>query len=77
MTENLVWDLILNRFGPNLVPKIFFVDFTSTRCYTLSKAIIVCNSNENYGTKLEKMAKKLILGLILTLLAQKCFSDFC
>ena len=62
MTENLVWDLILTHFGPNLVPKIFFVDFTSTRCYTLSKAIIVCNSNENYGTKLEKMAKKTSFG---------------
>ena len=37
-------------FGPFL-PKfnlqIFFVGFTSTRCYTLSQAIIACNFKEN------------------------------
>ena len=39
--------MILTRFAPNLVPKIFFVGFTSTRSYTLLQAIIVCNFKEN------------------------------
>ena len=35
------------NFGPNLVPKNLFVGFTSTRCYALLQAIIVCNFKEN------------------------------
>ena len=45
-----------------LAPKISFVNFTSTRCYKLLKTIIVCNFNENYWTRLEKMAKKSSFG---------------
>ena len=33
-------------FDPNLDHKIFFEDFTSTRCYTLLHAIIVYNFKE-------------------------------
>ena len=40
----------------------FFMDFTSTRCYTLSQAIIVWNFKENVWSKLEKMAKNVVLG---------------
>ena len=36
-------------------PKILFVGFTSSRCYTLLQAIIVCNFKDN--TKLTKTAK--------------------
>ena len=63
-------ELILVQFGQNLVPKKFFVGFTTTRCYKLLQAIIVCNFKENYWTKLEKIAKKLVSGLILVTLAQ-------
>ena len=38
------------HFGPNLVLIFFFFfffDFTSTRCYTLLEAIIVCTFKEN------------------------------
>ena len=34
-------------FDPNLVPKIFFMAFTSTRYYTLLQAIIVFNFKKN------------------------------
>ena len=42
--------------------KFFFMGFTSTRCYTLLQAIIVCNFKENKWTKPEKMAKNLVSG---------------
>ena len=70
MGENLDLGLILAHFGPNLVPKIFFVGFTSTRCYVLLQAIIVSNFKENQCTKLEKIAKNLVSGLILAPLTQ-------
>ena len=38
---------ILAGYGPNLVPKNFFVGFTSTRSYGLLQAIIVCNFKGN------------------------------
>ena len=38
---------ILACFGPNLVPKIFFVGLTSTRFYTLLQTTIACNFKEN------------------------------
>ena len=44
-------------FLPNLRPKFFFIDFTSTRCLTLSQAIIVCNFKENIWSKFKQMAK--------------------
>ena len=53
-----------------LFPKNSFVNFTSTRCYKLLKTIIVCNFNENYSTRLEKMAKNLVLDPVLAPLAQ-------
>ena len=66
MGKNPDLGLILTCFGPNLVPpKKFFVGFTSTRCYVLFQAIIVCNFKENQCTKLGKMAKNLVSGLIL------------
>ena len=34
-------------FNPNLDPEIFFVDFSSTRCYALLQAMIICNFKEN------------------------------
>ena len=45
--KKLILGLILTRFGPNVVPKNLFVGFTSTRCYALLQAIIVCNFKEN------------------------------
>ena len=45
--KNLILGLILVHFGPNLVPQFFFRGFTSTGCYTLLQAIIVCNFKEN------------------------------
>ena len=47
MGKKLILGLILACFGPNLVPKNLFVDFTSTRCYALLQAIIVCKFKEN------------------------------
>ena len=47
MAENLVLDPTLARFGPNLILKIRFVRFTSTRCYKLLQAIVVRNFKEN------------------------------
>ena len=43
MAKNLVSGQILSRFGPSN----FFVGSTSTRCYTLFQAIIVCSSKKN------------------------------
>ena len=40
-------------------PKIFFVNFSSTRCETLLQAIILCNLKENVWSKLKKMVKTL------------------
>ena len=62
MTKNLILGLILTCFGKNLVPKLVFVGFTSTTCYTLLQVIIVCNFKENQQTKSEKMAKKPYFG---------------
>ena len=48
MVKKLILGLILARFNPNLAPPIFFfVGFTSTKCYTLLEAIIICNFMEN------------------------------
>ena len=58
----LDFDPFWTKFGP---PKKIFVGFTSTRCYVLFQAIIVCNFKENQCTKLGKMAKNLVSGLIL------------
>ena len=56
------------KFGPQFF--LFFVGATSIRCYTLLQTIIVCNFKENQRTKLEKMAKNLVLGPIFAQLAQ-------
>ena len=72
MAKNLILGLIFACFGPNLVPSFFFffLGATSIRCYTLLQTIIVCNFKENQRTKLEKMAKNLVLGPIFAQLAQ-------
>ena len=57
-------------FWPKVGPPIFFVGFTSTKCYALFQAMTVCNFKENQWIKLEKMAKNLVSGPILTPLAQ-------
>ena len=56
--------------GPNLGLNFLFLDFTSTKCYRLLQGITVCNFKENYWTKLEKIAKNLVSGLILAPLDQ-------
>ena len=43
MAENLIFGLILAQ----ICSQLFFVGFTSTRCYTLLQAIIVYNFIEN------------------------------
>ena len=45
--KNLSFGPDFGPFGPNFDPKTFFVDFTSTRCYTLLQVITVCNFKEN------------------------------
>ena len=45
--KTLILGFILVRFSPNLVSKIFFVGFISSRYYTLLQAIIICNFKEN------------------------------
>ena len=57
-------------FGTNLHPQIFFGGFTSISNYALFQAIILCNLKENQCTKLEKIAKNLILDPILACLTQ-------
>ena len=64
MGKNLISGPILACLAQIWASKNFFVGFTSTNCYTLSKAIIVFNFKENLWPKLKKMAKNLILGLI-------------
>ena len=59
------------NFRPNFGPPIcFFVSFISTNSYALFQTIILCNLKENQLSKLQKMAKNLISGLILSRLAQ-------
>ena len=57
--KKLILSLVLAQI---CFPKFFFMGFTSTRCYTLLQAIIVCNFKENKWTKPEKMAKNLVSG---------------
>ena len=45
--KKLILGLILACSCPNLVTKNIFEGFTSTRCYALLQAIIVCNFKEN------------------------------
>ena len=63
MAKTLVSDKIF-------APQKIFVGFTSTKYYTLLQAITVCTFKKNLWTKLEKMAKEQVLGLILARLAQ-------
>ena len=64
MAKNLILGPILAHLTQILAPQVFFVGFTSTRRWTLSQAIIVCNFKKNLKSKLKKMAKNLNLGLI-------------
>ena len=43
---NQTWEN--GKKNPNFGPKIFFMGFTSIRCYTLLQAIIICNFKEKY-----------------------------
>ena len=52
------------------VRNVRLLSHPATRCSTLLQAIIVCIFKENEWTKLEKMAKKLVLGPILAHLGQ-------
>ena len=45
--NKLILGPILINFSPNLVRNFFLADLTSTRCYTLLKAIRVYNFKEN------------------------------
>ena len=71
MAKNLVLGTILAQIFPAL-PILFLWSFAIARCYELLRAVIVCNFKENYRTKLEKMAKEVVLGLILDPLAEIC-----
>ena len=76
MAKNLILGLILAHFAPNSFPKLFSVGCTSTRFWTLLQPIIVSNFKENEWTKLEKIAKNLVLGRILVHLAKILHADF-
>ena len=53
----------VGSFGPNLLPSQFFFEgFTSTSIFL--QAIIIFIFTENLWSKLKKMTKNLILGLI-------------
>ena len=56
--KKLILELILTCLPQLLTSNRFFVGFTSTRCYMLLQAIILCNFKENTWTKLEEMTKK-------------------
>ena len=56
MTKNLISGLILARLAPVRAPDSF-VGFTSSICWILSQAIIVCNFKGNLWSKLKEMAK--------------------
>ena len=64
-SKNLILDTILARLIHIWSHKIFSLSFTSTSSQTLFHAIILCNLKEHQGTKLEKIAKNLILGSML------------
>ena len=73
----LILGLILARLvqicpspPPPTPGNLFFVGFIYTRCKILSEDMIVCNFKVNVWSKLEKMAKNLILGLIYVYWAQ-------
>ena len=54
----LVFGPILATLAQMWVLKIFFMGFTSTRCYTLLQAIIVYNSRKTNKSNLTKHQKK-------------------
>ena len=64
MTKNLIYNSSLTRLAQIWIPKTFFVGFTSSTCYKLLQAVIACNFKEGVLSKLKKMPKNLILGLI-------------
>ena len=47
MTKNLILGPILAHLAQIWVPKIFFLNFTVTRCLTFLQAIILCNFKKN------------------------------
>ena len=65
MAKNLISGLILIRLLAQVwAPEVFFVTFITIRYQALLQAIIVCIFKENLWSKLKKMTKNLILGLI-------------
>ena len=56
------WPWFWPIFAQIWSPKFFLVGFTSTRCYKLFQAIIVCYLKENWWTKFERMPKYLVSG---------------
>ena len=54
MVENLLPGQNLVRFGPNLVPKRFFVGFNSTRCYAFAASYNYEISRKTNEPKLRK-----------------------
>ena len=65
--KNLVLGLILAPSAHIWAQKLFFVNFTFTRSYTLLQAIIVYELNEKLMNQTSENRRKLyVLGLILT-----------
>ena len=62
MAKNLILGPILAQIL--IPPNFFFMGLISTGCLELSLAIIICKFKENVWSKLKKIAKTLILGLI-------------
>ena len=60
----------ISPFGPNLVPKILFLDFSSIRCQTLLQAIITSISKKTNKPNMRKR-KKTSFRLILA-----CFGRY-
>ena len=58
-----------DSFCPNLGKTMFFVSFTFSSSKTLFLAIILWNLKEGHWTKLQKIAKHLILDQVLAHLA--------
>ena len=63
-------------FSPGFSLQIFLAAFTSTASYALFQSIVVCNFKDNKWTKLEKMTKNLVSGLILAPLTQILVQKF-
>ena len=70
MPKNLILNLILTRFGLNLVPKMFFCGFYLSQMLYIVASYQCMQFQGKLITKNEKMAKNLVSDLILATLAQ-------